>query len=918
MDGVGISSNSENSDENTHGAKSSFNGRELWSSGSNLAMESDVDAELDYDEELERIEEQSEVTAIKNEVSSNSERNRYDGDFVKRSTVGLDCDESSTHKVIVGTGKEVEDELSEEGEIDDLEEGELKSDEDSVTGSIYSNEKSTRRSVGQNRGKVLERTPHRLWRDSSAPVGICKFYLRGTCTWGPDCKYLHMKESRLDGSAPVQSSSNESTYSERMNTTDKGRTKSKEFNKPDTNALTVYPSSSTSNENERSNGNETPWEKGLRQARELMMRASKKREEEPDFDRKRLVLAPSGDMDRPRTTDEESDDSRGHRKIGRHRTSRSPLSRGIVRGLNGFVRPRVDVPYPRLRKYDSPVRTDDISDDRYFELEHRGIYERNELTKPRKIPSLIDTMLEGGRFGFSGRYDYGRDEPSRLPPKGCFLHYFAFSRLQCIVLVHLLFVDICIHLSGPAIKTRGIHLPAFSKDLGPQVLYPNGRPTSRRHGPPPRREICTLSCVSPSSPNDHYRVSRRDSPPCSPRSPLSRTPRNSHSPSQRRSLSPAGKRRGSPLLADRREANRKRSSVCAVGGLLSVGDQIRDPWERSHKKGRSKDRELISLTLGAELQKTRRTGNNKKQTCRQDTASSTSSASRRSASAGSSVTSRSRSHSRPSSRNRHQSTFRPSLGSAVASRNLIDDDGSLRATDLSSFRIPKKKRFYPNFRTLLSSPAHPVHRSSTPAIRGYMHSFERSTNQNKGYSSSSLLKRPSLCPLLRSGIAQRGIKRVEGITGRTNRAYKRNVLFAGKDDISSDESSSSTSGSSSSSSDDAEPAAYRLKKKIDDGLPTEGIPLSPEAAAEDVSSDEEEILSDTSVHELVVHHSKKVLAGNSRPVSRKAVAECHESRVDDDDYVDNEAEKEERRAELLRQLKCVEEAIARKRSRPVI
>lgn len=40
--------------------------------------------------------------------------------------------------------------------------------------------------------------------------------------------------------------------------------------------------------------------------------------------------------------------------------------------------------------------------------------------------------------------------------------------------------------------------------------------------------------------------------------------------------------------------------------------------------------------------------------------------------------------------------------------------------------------------------------------------------------------------------------------------------------------------------------------------------------------------------------------------------------ISDDDYVDNEAEKEERRAELLRQLKCVEEAIARKRIRPVI
>lgn len=47
--------------------KDSYAGREVWSSGSNLAMESDVDAELDYDEEngdneeMEPIEEQSKV-----------------------------------------------------------------------------------------------------------------------------------------------------------------------------------------------------------------------------------------------------------------------------------------------------------------------------------------------------------------------------------------------------------------------------------------------------------------------------------------------------------------------------------------------------------------------------------------------------------------------------------------------------------------------------------------------------------------------------------------------------------------------------------------------------------------------------------------------------------------------------------------
>lgn len=65
---------------------------------------------------------------------------------------------------------------------------------------------------------------------------------------------------------------------------------------------------------------------------------------------------------------------------------------------------------------------------------------------------------------------------------------------------------------------------------------------------------------------------------------------------------------------------------------------------------------------------------------------------------GSSATSHSRSHSRASSVNRQQSTFCLSRVSPVTSRNLLDDDGSLRATDLSSFRIPKKKRFLPKFR----------------------------------------------------------------------------------------------------------------------------------------------------------------------------------------------------------------------------
>lgn len=82
------------------------------------------------------------------------------------------------------------------------------------------------------------------------------------------------------------------------------------------------------------------------------------------------------------------------------------------------------------------------------------------------------------------------------------------------------------------------------------------------------RYLYFISYVHFSSPNEHYRVSRRDSPSRRSRSPQ-RIPRGSRSPILRCSPTPQKKRRGSPLLEDKREMNKKRSSVGAVGGLLS-------------------------------------------------------------------------------------------------------------------------------------------------------------------------------------------------------------------------------------------------------------------------------------------------------------------------------------------------------------
>ncbi|KIH59209.1 hypothetical protein ANCDUO_10574 [Ancylostoma duodenale] len=57
---------------------------------------------------------------------------------------------------------------------------------------------------------------------------------------------------------------------------------------------------------------ETSWERGLREAREAMRRASKKREE-PEFETKRLNAAPTGERIRNARDSDSDDGSVSHR-----------------------------------------------------------------------------------------------------------------------------------------------------------------------------------------------------------------------------------------------------------------------------------------------------------------------------------------------------------------------------------------------------------------------------------------------------------------------------------------------------------------------------------------------------------------------------------------------------------------------------
>ncbi|EYC37140.1 hypothetical protein Y032_0820g2526 [Ancylostoma ceylanicum] len=160
--------------------------------------------------------------------------------------------------------KKKEDTDKEEGEIDDSDEDEGEVDVPKSKKVPIESRLSRPVAPREKSGKLRE---------------DCPYEVNGSCSWGPDCKYSH--RSKQGGSRLF------------------GRCKAAEA--------------------------ETSWERGLREAREAMRRASKKREE-PEFETKRLNAAPTGERIR-NARDSDSDDGSVS-----HRTS-SPSSRRHIPSL---------------------------------------------------------------------------------------------------------------------------------------------------------------------------------------------------------------------------------------------------------------------------------------------------------------------------------------------------------------------------------------------------------------------------------------------------------------------------------------------------------------------------------------------------------------------------------------------------------
>ncbi|KAK6726911.1 hypothetical protein RB195_004919 [Necator americanus] len=164
-----------------------------------------------------------------------------------------------------------EGEESSDGEINDSsDENEKKGDTDKEEGEIEdSDEGEGDVDVQKSRKVPIE---SRLSRPVAAREKVgklreaCPYEVNGSCSWGPDCKYSHRSK----------------------------------------------PQESTRLFSRCKPAEETSWERGLREAREAMRRASKKREE-PEFETKRLNAAPTGERIRNARDSDSDEGSVSHR-----------------------------------------------------------------------------------------------------------------------------------------------------------------------------------------------------------------------------------------------------------------------------------------------------------------------------------------------------------------------------------------------------------------------------------------------------------------------------------------------------------------------------------------------------------------------------------------------------------------------------
>ncbi|XP_054717958.1 zinc finger CCCH domain-containing protein 18-like isoform X5 [Uloborus diversus] len=218
-----------------------------------------MEGELDFEDEVNN--EDKRKDSLENSELENAEvKDKLDSQ-------GDDAEEPSTENAEEGeeTKKEKLDESIEEGEDD----GEITDDDD------------------LEEGEVKDVTP--APKQQTRQAAVCRFFNRGQCTWGSSCRFLHLSVSERGNYNMFGPPARYPPYVASNVSPNIQIVPQRSGNRPAPDFLPgppppmpppVEPSPV-----------ETAWERGLRQAKELVKKANKRKEEEPDFEDKRLNLS---------------------------------------------------------------------------------------------------------------------------------------------------------------------------------------------------------------------------------------------------------------------------------------------------------------------------------------------------------------------------------------------------------------------------------------------------------------------------------------------------------------------------------------------------------------------------------------------------------------------------------------------------
>lgn len=164
--------------------------------------------------------------------------------------------------------------------------------------------------------------------EETEPRPICRFYNRGQCTWGSSCRFLHPgvtdkgNYTMFDMVRPLVPTNGPPMYGPVM-----------DYRAPLERPLMAPVGPAYSSRKEEAPALESAWERGLRTAKEMMRKASKRKETDMDFEEKKMNLSlgqdeldkendyytrpasPALDEDLDRWSEKEVRESKHHRMV---------------------------------------------------------------------------------------------------------------------------------------------------------------------------------------------------------------------------------------------------------------------------------------------------------------------------------------------------------------------------------------------------------------------------------------------------------------------------------------------------------------------------------------------------------------------------------------------------------------------------